>query len=210
VDVDPDQATYTIGTVVTLTATDDPGWTFAGWSGDAGGGANPLAVTMDASKVITATFSQEMTGTLAGQVTTEFHAAAGFPVTVKLVDMVVRQVVLTETVTLDASGAFTITDVLAGTYDVWVKNSHTLAQREDDVVIGGGEIADREWEDVLWEGDANDDNKINTTDFSLWLLLFGSGDVRADFNLDGLVNTTDFSIWYTNFTKGVTGDPVTD
>jgi hypothetical protein len=131
-------------------------------------------------------------------------------VTVKLVNVATGQVVLTETHALDAGGTFTVTDILAGTYDVWVKNAHTLAQREDDVVIVGQDITERVWADVLWEGDATDDNRLNTTDFSLWLFLFGTADPRADFNLDGLVNTTDFSIWYTNFTKGVTGDPVTD
>ncbi|MHA2429383.1 MAG: InlB B-repeat-containing protein, partial [Candidatus Hermodarchaeia archaeon] len=30
----PDEATYTYGTVVTLTAAADAGWTFSSWSGD--------------------------------------------------------------------------------------------------------------------------------------------------------------------------------
>ncbi len=54
----PDQAQYPQGEVVTLTATPDTGSTFTGWSGDAGGSANPLTVTMDRAKNITATFTQ--------------------------------------------------------------------------------------------------------------------------------------------------------
>ena len=47
---------YTSGTVVHLTATPANGHTFSSWSGDASGSANPVAVTMDADKSVTATF----------------------------------------------------------------------------------------------------------------------------------------------------------
>ncbi|MEO6499825.1 MAG: choice-of-anchor D domain-containing protein, partial [Mucilaginibacter sp.] len=53
----PDQAGYTAGTGVTLTATPASGQQFAGWSGDASGNTNPLTITMDADKSITATFA---------------------------------------------------------------------------------------------------------------------------------------------------------
>jgi len=53
----PSQPTYDFGSNVDLTPTPDPGYTFAGWSGDASGSANPLSVTMDADKNITATFT---------------------------------------------------------------------------------------------------------------------------------------------------------
>jgi uncharacterized repeat protein (TIGR01451 family) len=59
VDLDPPGGVYVEGTVVTLTATPDPGWFFAGWSGDLGGLTNPQALTMDSNKVVTATFSSE-------------------------------------------------------------------------------------------------------------------------------------------------------
>ncbi|HEX7507383.1 MAG TPA: malectin domain-containing carbohydrate-binding protein [Polyangia bacterium] len=52
----PDQATYVAGTVVSLTATPAAGYVFAGWSGSASGTANPLSVTMDGKKTITANF----------------------------------------------------------------------------------------------------------------------------------------------------------
>ncbi len=53
----PDQATYNHGTVVTLTPAPATGWHFVAWSGDATGSANPLPVTMDGNKTITATFA---------------------------------------------------------------------------------------------------------------------------------------------------------
>jgi hypothetical protein len=55
----PDQPTYTYGTVVQLTATADPSWTFSSWSGDLTGSTNPDSVTMDGDKTVTATFTQE-------------------------------------------------------------------------------------------------------------------------------------------------------
>ncbi len=54
----PNRASYVSGSVVELTATATPGWTFIGWSGDASGSTNPLSVTMDGNKSITATFAQ--------------------------------------------------------------------------------------------------------------------------------------------------------
>jgi uncharacterized repeat protein (TIGR02543 family) len=49
---------YTLGTVVQLTATASTGYTFTNWSGDASGTANPVSVTMDANKTVTANFAQ--------------------------------------------------------------------------------------------------------------------------------------------------------
>jgi uncharacterized repeat protein (TIGR02543 family) len=54
---DPDQASYPEGSTVTLTATPASGWIFSGWSGDASGSTNPLQVTMDGNKTITANFN---------------------------------------------------------------------------------------------------------------------------------------------------------
>jgi hypothetical protein len=53
----PDQSLFNFGTVVQLTATPQAGYQFSGWSGDLSGSANPASVTMDASKIIVATFT---------------------------------------------------------------------------------------------------------------------------------------------------------
>jgi uncharacterized repeat protein (TIGR02543 family) len=53
----PDQALYDHGTSVVLTAAPATGYTFVNWTGDATGSVNPLTVTMDANKSITANYS---------------------------------------------------------------------------------------------------------------------------------------------------------
>ncbi len=55
----PSKANYTPGETVTLTATPNSGYTFAGWSGDLSGTNNPATVTMDANKSVTANFTAD-------------------------------------------------------------------------------------------------------------------------------------------------------
>jgi CSLREA domain-containing protein/uncharacterized repeat protein (TIGR02543 family) len=56
VTLDPPGGTYAAGTEVELTATPDTGFTFASWSGALSGNENPISVTMDGNKTVTATF----------------------------------------------------------------------------------------------------------------------------------------------------------
>jgi hypothetical protein len=57
VTANPPGGLYGEGVQVDLTATPDPGSYFVGWSGDLAGSANPSQLTMDADKIVTATFS---------------------------------------------------------------------------------------------------------------------------------------------------------
>lgn len=59
VGLSPSGGTYVTGTSVQLQATADPGWTFAGWSGDTTNTANPLTITMKRNRSVTATFTQD-------------------------------------------------------------------------------------------------------------------------------------------------------
>jgi hypothetical protein len=54
---DPDQASYSHGSTVQLTATPAEGYHFSSWSGDLTGTANPASMTMDGNKSITANFA---------------------------------------------------------------------------------------------------------------------------------------------------------
>jgi DNA-binding beta-propeller fold protein YncE len=53
----PDKTTYVYGDVVTLTATANAGYTLTNWSGDASGSTNPITLTMDGNKTVTANFT---------------------------------------------------------------------------------------------------------------------------------------------------------
>lgn len=56
--LNPDQATYTYGTDVTIDAVPDPDWEFANWSGDLSGSTDPTTITMDGNKSVTVNFSE--------------------------------------------------------------------------------------------------------------------------------------------------------
>ena len=89
VTTNPAGPTFTYGTVVTLTANAHFGSSFAGWSGDATGTANPTTVTMDGNKTVTATFNRtayiltvNTAGTGTGSVTKTPDASSYAPGTV--------------------------------------------------------------------------------------------------------------------------------
>ena len=58
IDPSPGSYTYDTGTQVTVTATANTGYQFSSWSGDASGITNPITITMDEDKSITANFTQ--------------------------------------------------------------------------------------------------------------------------------------------------------
>ncbi len=60
--VNPSSGTYDPGAQVTIVATPANNWAFSEWQGDATGTANPLTITMDANKTITAVFIEAKQG----------------------------------------------------------------------------------------------------------------------------------------------------
>src|SRR5690625_2753460 len=49
---------YTFDTVIELSASSDRGWSFAGWEGDLEGNENPIQITIDDEKEVTAVFEE--------------------------------------------------------------------------------------------------------------------------------------------------------
>ena len=64
VSLDPTGGAYPRGAVVTLTATADAGFAFAGWGGDLSGSPNPATLVLDANKSVTAVFVPQYTVTV--------------------------------------------------------------------------------------------------------------------------------------------------
>jgi uncharacterized repeat protein (TIGR02543 family) len=54
----PGTYTYDEGTSVSITATANSGSLFGGWSGDASGTTNPVTITMNGNKTVTANFAK--------------------------------------------------------------------------------------------------------------------------------------------------------
>jgi uncharacterized repeat protein (TIGR02543 family) len=54
--VSPSSGTYNEGTTVSITATPSSGYSFSYWSGDASGTSNPVTITMNSNKTVTAVF----------------------------------------------------------------------------------------------------------------------------------------------------------
>ena len=99
--------------------------------------------------------------------------------------------------TTDSSGYFAIPGLTPGTYDICVKNSHTVSNLKTGVVlVAGANAVDL---GTLREGDANNNDFVNITDFSILASVFMTSDARADFNQDGIVNINDFVLLRDNY-----------
>lgn len=74
VTVSPLQPVYNSGTIVTLNAVSADGWHFAGWGGALTGTTNPVTVTMDGDKAVTAVFVADDGGETVEQLIAEARA----------------------------------------------------------------------------------------------------------------------------------------
>ena len=110
----------------------------------------------------------------------------------------------TQTVPLDAAGNFTLTNALPQSYTIAVKGAkwlqRTLAADSTNAPVTNLTV-------TLLAGDANNDNQVDPTDFSVFVSAYNSDanipgtgyDPAADFNGDGLVDPTDFGLFVSNY-----------
>jgi hypothetical protein len=156
-----------------------------------------VAITADALDADSVVAQQELErGTLVGQVMEEGRPAAPdarWEITVTVKFMQGGSLAFEATADVDQSGVFTVTDVVPGTYDVLVKNFHTLAQGQDGLEVLPGETTAVVDFGTLYEGDGDDDNDVDFDD----LLLIGEWyesptfQPNLDFNNDGVSATFD-------------------
>ena len=112
---------------------------------------------------------------------------------------------ITVTQKLGAGGAFSLTNIPAGVYNLSVKGNKWLRSTPQNVTVLSGNATGLSF--ALNGGDANNDNSVDATDFGIFVSAYnsaasvpGSGyDARADFNSDGIVDPTDFGIFVSNY-----------
>jgi hypothetical protein len=135
-------------------------------------GNSVLDSTYDGTVIITDT-------PFRGEVTLQGRGSAGdsrwenFPLTVTFYPPGGSTPVGTYTTTTDCYGVFSVADISSGTYDVKVKNAHTLSTKRTNVTVPSG--AEPVNLCTLLEGDANDDDKKAGADFSILATTYARG-----------------------------------
>jgi hypothetical protein len=117
------------------------------------------------------------------------HSSWAVPLSVTVGD-------ITHQVSTDALGSFTLGGLTPGSANIVVKSPHTLSNVWTACILAEG--MNRLSFGELIEGDANNDNAVNSSDFLLLRASYfrGEGDPGfvdgADFDEDGIVNSSDF------------------
>lgn len=106
----------------------------------------------------------------------------------------------------DLRGVFTLASVYTGTYDIRVRDLHSLKNVKRNVTLTLG-INPTVQFGTLTEGDADVNGTINILDFSLLSSAYGTAppsplyDPRTDFNNSGEIEVLDFSLLASNYEK---------
>lgn len=210
-----DAGKYLAGEAITLAAAPDFGYSVSGWTGtnnDTSTSSTNTLTMPNYNANVTVTYAAAgATATIDGSV-----SLTGRPVppnnqwlttlTVKLLSPGTSTVLYTFTVNTDTSGKFTIPGLVPGTYDILTKGATTLQTKLSSKVISDGLNAFTLG--TLKEGDSNNDNYVNATDFSLLASSYGkclgtSGyNDYTDFNNDNCVTGADFSLLAANYGLG--------
>ncbi len=112
--------------------------------------------------------------------------------------------VTTFTPNANSAGEFTVTGLVPGIYDVYVKHPLSLAQKQSVTLLSGNNGVNF---GELRTGDADGNNQIDAQDTAAVQASFNTttGDANfnanADFNGDAVVNAVDFSLMVTNFAQ---------
>jgi len=111
--------------------------------------------------------------------------------------------------TTNNTGGFSMSDIVAGIYDVGIKNATCLSEVVTNVTINVGALTEVDF-GTTREGDSDGNDAITIMDFSLLAGAFGSTPAsgnwnpNCDFDRNGAVVIVDFSLLASNF--GQSGD----
>jgi hypothetical protein len=193
---------YLVDAVVTVTATPNPGFALASWTD--GGSVVSTSPVYD----FTAIVNRELVAnfvtarTVSGTVTLEACFDSQQPITFEFRSTQGTNV-YTRTQTLTATGAFSLTDVPAGSYYLAIKGTkwlrRTMAIDTTNNAVTGLPVS-------LRAGDADDSNLVDVDDLSLLVASFDADpssdnwlDGVADFDCNGIVDVDDLSLLVRNF-----------
>lgn len=130
-------------------------------------------------------------------------AAWAVPLTVSLTAPNGGALLHTYSGTASTAGVLTWTGVQQGTYDVLVRTRSSLANRWRAVGLGANAaLLDMQ---TLYEGDTNQDGRINILDFARLASSYGAAvgqagyEASADLNGDGVINILDFALLASNY-----------
>jgi len=144
---------YTAGSAVTITATPLQGAVFSGWSGAVGGSANPLTITMDGNKALTANFTTQST---AGGL----KSLASFPIGVAVNAGFENNSILNsstssqqQAVVLPNFSQFTAGNIMKMSYLHPSENSFTFGQADDLVAFAGSNGMSMHAHTLIWHAD---------------------------------------------------------
>jgi hypothetical protein len=148
------------------------------------------------------------TGTLKGQVSFAGRGDPGTdrwvePFVVKFFDNATKLEMVWSPInaTTNNTGFFTITEVVAGAYDIGIKNWTCLSEKVTNVTLNVGALTVVDF-GTTREGDANNDDWVTGADRSVLYVSWGSQagtpeyNAHADFNRDDWITGADRSLMY--------------
>ena len=106
--------------------------------------------------------------------------------------------------TTDNTGVFTVTGVVARTYDIGIKNWTGLSVLATNVTLIAGVSTPVDLGEIRQGDCKNDDDEVSLQDRILMYALWGTSDFRGDLKRDGDVGLTDRILMYTFW--GQSGD----
>ncbi len=151
---------------------------------------------------LTALTARSEAQTVSGIIGLERCAAPAQPVTFAF-SSATQTYFFTRAVTLNANGSYALPNLPADRYHVRVKGAKWLAAVSDVDTRNGNATLNA----ALLAGDTNDDNSVDSSDFTTLFGAYnssasipGSGyDPNADLNCDGLVDSSDFTLLIGNY-----------
>ena len=209
-------STYDAGTVVDLVATADANYHFVNWttanmSEIANATAASTTVTVDENKTVTANFAEVTGAILEGHVsfisrgTNNSKWAEPFLVRGFEPGNLTNEL-WNGNATTNNTGVFTMNGLAPGTYDIGIKNCTALSEVNTSVTLSAGMTTVVNF-GTTREGDADGDDTVTGTDFSLLAGAFMSipaypnWNPNCDFNRNNAVTGKDFSLLSGNFGK---------